>query len=181
MANEIVSAVRRGAGWSIAISLLMIGAGILAIALPTVAGTTLTVLIGWLLMLSGVLHLLFAWRAGHASAIVWEVLLGLAYGLIGFYILGNPAVGLASLTLAVGIYLFIEAILECVMSFQLRQVPGSGWLLFDGIVTLVLALVIWSTWPSSSVWVIGTLLGLSMLFSGMTRLMLSLAVREAIA
>jgi uncharacterized membrane protein HdeD (DUF308 family) len=54
-------------------------------------------------------------------------------------------------------------------------------LLVDGIVTLVLAVMIWRTWPSSAVWVIGTLVGISMLFSGITRLMLSLAVRKITA
>jgi uncharacterized membrane protein HdeD (DUF308 family) len=73
-----------------------------------------------------------------------EILLGLAYGVIGFYVLANLA-GLASLTLAVAIYLFVEGVLEFILSFQLRPAPGAGWLLVDGIVTLVLAVMIWST------------------------------------
>jgi uncharacterized membrane protein HdeD (DUF308 family) len=59
--------------------------------------------------------------------------------------------------------------------------PGSGWLLFDGVVTLILALLIWRTWPSDTEWVIGTLVGISMLFSGISRLRLSLAARRALA
>jgi uncharacterized membrane protein HdeD (DUF308 family) len=66
-----------------------------------------------------------------------------------------------------------------VLSLRLRPAPGSGWLLVDGVVTLILA-VIWSTWPSSAAWVVGTLIGISMLFSGITRLMLSLAVRRIV-
>jgi uncharacterized membrane protein HdeD (DUF308 family) len=54
----------------------------------------------------------------------------------------------------------------------------SGWFLFDGVVTLILAVMIWRTWPSSSAWVIGTLVGISMLFSGVSRLALSLAARS---
>jgi uncharacterized membrane protein HdeD (DUF308 family) len=79
------------------------------------------------------------------------------------------------------VYLFVEGVLEFILSLQLRPAPGSGWLLVDGIVTLVLAVMIWSTWPSSAAWVIGTLVGISMLFSGITRLMLSLAVRKITA
>jgi uncharacterized membrane protein HdeD (DUF308 family) len=62
----------------------------------------------------------------------------------------NPVAGLASLTIALAIYLFLEAVLEFVLGFKLRPLPGSGWLLFDGIITLILAVMIWRTWPSSS-------------------------------
>ena len=105
----------------------------------------------------------------------------LAYGFIGVYVLANPVAGLASLTFAIAIYLFVEGVLEFMLSFQLRPAPGSGWLLADGIITLVLAVMIWSTWPSSAAWVVGTLVGISMFFSGITRLMLSLAARRVLA
>ncbi len=71
--------------------------------------------------------------------------------------------------------------MEFILSFRLRPLPGSGWLLFDGIITLILAMMIWRTWPSSSEWVIGTLVGISMLFSGISRLMLSLAARRLVS
>ena len=93
----------------------------------------------------------------------------------------NPVAGLAGLTFAVAAYLFIEGVLEFILSFQLRPRPGTGWLLVDGVITLILAVMIWSTWPSSAAWVVGTLIGISMFFSGLTRLMLSAAVRRAVA
>lgn len=90
----------------------------------------------------------------------------------------HPVAGLASLTLALAIYLFAEGVLELILSFQLRPRHGSNWLLFDGIITLILGFMIWRTWPSSTEWVIGTLVGISILFSGITLLMLSLAARS---
>jgi uncharacterized membrane protein HdeD (DUF308 family) len=180
MTNGFSTDVRRVSTWSIVLSVLMIATGVLAIALPVIAGIAITVLVGWLLVISGVLHLAFAWRGGRTSAVVWEILLGVAYGVIGCYVLLNPVAGLASLTFGVAIYLFVEGILEFVLSFQLRPLRGSGWLLVDGVITLVLAIMIWSTWPSSAEWVIGTLVGISMFFSGITRLMLSLAVRHMV-
>jgi uncharacterized membrane protein HdeD (DUF308 family) len=181
MANTFAAGVHRATTWSILLSVLMIAAGALAIVLPMVAGIAITALVGWLLIVSGVLHLVFAWGGGHARAVLWEILLGVAYGVVGFYVLANPVVGLESLTLAIAVYLLIEGALECVLSFQLRPAPGSGWLLLDGIITLVLAVMIWSTWPSSAAWVLGTLVGISMMFSGLTRLMLSLSVRRIAA
>ena len=71
--------------------------------------------------------------------------------------------------------------LELALSLLLRPMPGSGWILVDSIITLILAVMIWRTWPSSTEWVIGTLVGVSMLFSGVTRLMLCSAARRVVA
>jgi uncharacterized membrane protein HdeD (DUF308 family) len=156
----------------------MIVAGILAIASPLAAGIAINLLVAWLLVFSGCVHLVFAWHTRSTGGLLWELLLGILYAFIGVYLLMHPLAGLMSLTVALAIYLFLEAILEFVLGFKLRPLPGSGWLLFDGIVTLILAVLIWRTWPSSTAWVIGTLVGISMLFSGVTRLMLSLAARS---
>src|SRR5262245_4453553 len=101
---------------------------------------------------------------------------------IGFsvYILLKPVTGLASLTLALTVYLLAEGIFEFILSFLLGALPGSTWLMLDGIITFILALMISRTWPSNAEWVIGTLVGVSMLFSGVTRLMLSLAARRLV-
>jgi uncharacterized membrane protein HdeD (DUF308 family) len=181
MANSMTDDMRKATTWSIVLSLLMVAAGVVAIWAPGVAGVTVTLLVGWLLIFSGFLHFGFAWRASGAGAIMWEILLGIVYGAIGLYLLVNPGAGLTSLTLAIAIYLLIEGVVEFILAFQLRPMPGSGWLLFDGIVTLVLAVLIWRTWPSNTPWVIGTLVGISMLFSGITRFMLTMSARRAVA
>ena len=174
-ATSAATFVKKSVGWSIGLSVLMIVAGILAIASPLAAGIAVNVLVAWLLVFSGCAHLVFAWNTRSAGSFVWELLLGILYVFIGGYLLMHPLAGLASLTIALATYLFLEAILEFVMGFTLRPLPGSGWLVIDGIVTLILAVMIWRTWPSSTAWVIGTLVGISMLFSGASRLMLSLA------
>jgi uncharacterized membrane protein HdeD (DUF308 family) len=181
MATSLTAGVHRANTSSVVISVLMILAGVVAICLPFVAGIALTAVVGWLLLLSGALHLVLAWRTDRAASVLWEILLGLAYGAIGFYLLARPAAGLASLAFAVALYLLVEGFLEFMLALQLRASPGSGWLLLDGAVTLALGVAIWSTWPSSSTWAVGTLVGVSMLFSGITRLMVSRAVRRIAA
>jgi uncharacterized membrane protein HdeD (DUF308 family) len=185
MANSIAHAltgdIRRATTWSIVLSVLMIAAGVLAIFSPAIAGVTATVFFGWLLIVSGILHVAFAWQADRAGAVVWEILLGVLYGAMGFLLLARPVAGLESLTLALAVYLVMESVLEFILSFTLRPAPGSGWLLFDAIVTMALAVMIGSAWPLSSVWAVGTLVGASMLSSGVTRLMLSIAVRRIVA
>lgn len=172
---------KESVAWSIGLSVLMIIAGILAIVVPPAAGLTVILVVSWLLMFSGAFHLVFAWHTRTAGGMVWELLLGILYLGVGAYAMLHPVAGLASLTLLLAAYLFVEGALEFVLSFRLRPMRGSGWLMLDGVVTLILGVLIWRTWPSSSEWVIGTLLGISMLFSGVSRLGISLAARRVMA
>ena len=181
MTSAMTGDIHKATTWSIVLSVLMIAAGVLAIFSPAIAGVAVTVFFGWLLIFSGFLHLAYAWQAGRPGAVIWEILLGILYGGIGFYLFAHPGAGLASLTLALVFYLVLEGVLEFVLSFQLRPLPGSGWLLFVGFATLVLAAIIARAWPISSVWAIGTLVGVSMFFSGITRLALSIAARRIVA
>ena len=179
-ATSVVTIAKHSLNWSIAFSILMILAGVAAIAMPPAAGLAVNIVVAWLLIFSGAMHLVFAWHTRTVGAALWEVLLGLVYGTIGIYLLARPVAGLAALTLALAIYLFLEAVLEFTVWSFLRRLPGAGWLLFDAVVTLILAVMIWRTWPSSTEWVIGTLVGVSMLFSGASRLMLSLTARHLV-
>ena len=173
--------VKKSLNWSIALSVLMILAGILAIIMPPVAGFAITLLVGWLLVFSGGAHFVYAWHTRGTGAILWEILVGIAYAAVGGYMLYHPVAGMATLTLALAAYLFAECILEFVLGFALRGRSGSFWLFVDGVITLILALMIFFTWPSSTGWVLGTLVGISMLFSGFTRLMISQAARRVVS
>jgi uncharacterized membrane protein HdeD (DUF308 family) len=140
-----------------------------------------TLVFGWLLILSGILHFGYAWQGERPAAVVWESLLGVLYAGIGFYLLTRPVPGLEALTFALVAYLVFEGALEFVLAFFMRPLAGSGWLLVDGIVTLGLAVLIGTGWPASSTWAVGTLVAVSMFSSGMTRLMLATAVRSIAA
>jgi len=177
-ATSAATFVKKSVGWSIGLSVLMIVAGVLAIASPLAAGIAINVLVAWLLVFSGCVHLVFSWYTRGIGGLLGELLLGILYICIGVYLLMHPVAGLKALTIALAIYLLLEAILEFVLGFTFRPLPGSGWLLFDGILTLILAVMIWRAWPSSSEWAVGILVGVSMLFSGTSRLMLSLAARS---
>ena len=174
MNTEITRSVR----WSIALSVLMIVAGILAIIVPPASGIAVTILVGWLLVFCGAAHMAYSWHSRHGGGLLWGILLGIIYIVAGGYVLLHPMVGLESLTLVLAAYLLVESILEFILSFQLRPLKGSGWLLVDGIITLILAIMIWRSWPINTLWVVGTLVGISMLCSGFTRLAISLAARR---
>jgi uncharacterized membrane protein HdeD (DUF308 family) len=176
--SSVPTIVKKSLGWSIAISIVMIVAGILAMIIPPAAGIAVTVFVGWALVFSGVLHFVYAWQTRETRGALWEVLVGILYVFTGGYLLWNPIIGLASLTFALAIYLLAEAVLEFVLAYRLRPAPGSGWLAVDAVITLILSILIWRTWPSNVPWVLGILVGISMLFSGVARLMLSLAAKR---
>lgn len=168
--NSIVTMEKQSIHWSMFLSILIIVAGVLAIAVPPAAGIAATILIGWLLVFCGAVHLMIGWHLRKTGGLTWAILLGVAYLFAGIYILVHPVAGLAALTLMLGAYLFAEAILEFVLAWKMRPMGGSGWLMFDGVVTLIFSILIWTTWPSNSEWVIGTVVGVSMIFSGVSRL-----------
>jgi uncharacterized membrane protein HdeD (DUF308 family) len=176
----VTTLVKKSLGWSIALSVLMIISGMLAIVIPPIAGIAVTIFVGWLLVFSGVMHFVYAWHTRGSGGIMLELFLGIAYSFVGVYVLLRPLQGMVSLTLALAIYLLVESALEFALAIRLRPLPGSGWLFVDSLITFVVAIMIWRTWPSSSAWVLGTLVGVSMLFSGITRLMISLAARRLI-
>jgi uncharacterized membrane protein HdeD (DUF308 family) len=156
---------------------LMLICGFLAITLPLASGIGVAIVIGWLLLISGVWHLLFGFRSGSGiGGFLWQLLLAIVYGAAGLMLLFYPLAGLAWLTLVLATFLLIEAALEFVLYFNIRRRVNAGWVLVDAIITLLLGILIWARWPFSSVWAIGTLIGVSLIFSGISRLMLSSAV-----
>src|SRR5215813_5938538 len=176
-----VDMVRQASTWSILWGVLLIISGVLAIGSPYVAAVAVNVLIAWLIVLAGVFHLMIAFQAHSAGSLIWKLLVGVAYICFGVYLIMNPAIGVASLTLVLASLFLIEGALAVILYFQMRSVGGSRWMLADGIITLILGLMIYMQWPASSAWAIGTLVGASLLLSGVSRVMISLTVRKVAA
>ena len=179
MAQQTPSGIVRQAStlsilWGVALIIL----GMLAVGSPFLAAVTVNAFISWLLVLAGVVHLTVAFHTREAGSFIWRVLVGLTYLSFGVYLIMHPALGVATLTLVLASLFLVEGILNIALFFQVRSIQGSSWLLIDGIITLLLGLMIYLQWPSSSAWAIGTLVGVSMIISGVTRVMLSLAVRK---
>ena len=175
-----VGIVRQSVGWSIVTSVLMIAAGILAILVPPAAGISVAIFVAWMIGLSGLGHLLFAWHMRTTGSLLWQLLVGVLYLAVAFYLISRPVAGLASLTLVLASYMFVKGILEFVLAIRMRPFPGSRWLFFDGLMAVVVGAMIGLSWPSSTEWAIGTLIGVSILFAGISRLSLSLAARRII-
>ncbi len=172
------SIIRRVSGWTIIMAVVFILLGMMAVIEPGVAGVALTILVGWLLIFGGVAHLVAALSGGGAGRIIWQVLIGIVYILGGVYFLTHPLLALGTLTLLLAVIILMEAVFELIAYFRAREERGSGWLLVNALITLLLGGLIWLQWPSSSGWAIGTLVGVNLLMTGISRLMFGLAARK---
>jgi uncharacterized membrane protein HdeD (DUF308 family) len=170
--------LKRTSRASLVLSIVLIFFGVLAIALPMATSLGVAIVIGWLVIFDGVAQLVHAFQSQGIGHIVWKLLVAVFYLVAGAYLIANPALGAAGLTLVLGIFLFAEGVADVVAYFATRKSGSSTWVLLDGIVTLLLGFMIWNRWPVSSLWVIGTLVGISMIMTGTTRLMMALAVRK---
>jgi uncharacterized membrane protein HdeD (DUF308 family) len=182
MATEgpMLNGARRFSGWLIAAAILFIVLGAFAIIEPAVAGLGVALLVGWLLIFGGVSHFISAFEGGGARRVLFQILAGVVFLLGGYYLLNHPLLALGTLTLLLAAVILIEGVCEIVTYLRLRDEQASGWMLANGILALVLGGMIWLQWPSSSVWAIGTLVGVNLLFTGITRLMVGLTGRRLI-
>lgn len=165
-------------GWFIAIAVIFILLGVFAIVEPGVAGLGVTILVGWLLIFGGVAHFIAAFKGGGAKHVIFHVLIGLLYLAGGAYCFTHTFMAVGTLTLMLAGVILAEGVLELIAYFRLRSAGGSAWMLINALVTLFLGGLIWFHWPSSSVWAIGTLVGVNLLMTGISRLMLGLAARK---
>ncbi len=168
----------KNAGWLVALGVLQIVIGVVVLAAPLAGGLTVTLVIGMAMIFGGIARLVAAFAADSfgigALAFVW----GLIVAATGFYIFTNPGVGLVTLTLVLSMMFFVSGITECVAAFQVKPERGWGWMLTGGLVSVLLAFMIWRQFPFSGIWLVGTLLGVNLLMSGMTTVMIGSAARE---
>jgi uncharacterized membrane protein HdeD (DUF308 family) len=177
--NTAVDVVRQASTFSIVWGVLLIVLGMAAVGSPFLAAVAVNVAIAWLIVLAGSIHLILAFRAHGAGSMIWKLLVGVAYVCFGIYLILHPVLAVASLTLILASLFLIEGVLDIVLFVKMRSVGGSIWVLTDGIITILLGLLIYMQWPSSTAWAIGTLVGISMIISGVARVMMSVAVRKA--
>ena len=173
--------IRSTAGWTIAAGVLLIVAGILALCAPFIAAVTVSLIVGWAMIFGGIAQAVYAFSTKDSTGhIIWKVLLAILYVATGVYILIYPGAGVVALAFVLGWMLLIEAVLLAILAFQVRPLSGWGLWLFDAIVTLALAIFILVNWPGNSYVILSAFVGVSMIFSGVSRLIFGATVRSAI-
>jgi uncharacterized membrane protein HdeD (DUF308 family) len=177
--QEALGAIKRHAGFGMASGIAIAIAGVLAIFAPSIAGLSVAIAVGVLLIASGVSRLFLAFRLGSFGVGLLVFVLGVLSVVIGGYMLARPGMGLATLTLALAVYFFVHGVFEIIWAFRLRPIKGWGWTLFSGLAALVLGIMIWRQFPMSGMWAVGTLAGVHMVFGGSSMASICSAARGA--
>ncbi len=140
--------------------------GILAILAPSVSGLAVITVIAVLLIVAGISQTVFAFRSPSFAKGVFQFLFGGVAVLFGAIMLARPLIGLASMALVLAAFFLFEGIVVAIAAFRLKPAEGWQWMLFGGLVSLLLAFMIWAQWPLSGAWAIGVLLGVWMILAG---------------
>jgi len=176
--NESSQAVKKVAGAATVWGILTIILGIFAMTSPLITGLALAVIIGVSMVAAGLLQTIYAFQAGSVGRGILRFLFGGITVLAGLAIIGQPGIALATLTLFLAVYFVIDGLTTLFASSQVAAGQGKGWIIFNGIITVLLGLMIWRGWPVSGAWAIGILVGVRLVFSGMTMLALGSVGRE---
>ena len=175
--TPLLAAVKKNTGLTMATGVIILLMGIFAVGSPFVAGKSLVLMVGILLLIGGVSQLAFAFKAGGG---IWAILLGILTVIAGGYMISNPAAALATLTIFLAAYLIVSGISEAIFAFQVKPAQGWGWTLLSGILSVVLGIMIWKQFPLTGAMAIGILLGIRLIFSGMSLLMFGIAARSVV-
>ena len=175
----LIQRLRDNAGLTVTAGAVMIVAGLLAMAAPAVAGLSITIMVGVTLAISGISQCFLAFKAGAFGKALVIFAVGALMACAGFYMVGQPVAGLASITLLLMGYLIASGVLEIGVAFQLRPSAGWGLELTNGIITLLLGIMLWRQFPLSGVWAVGVLFGIKMIFSGWALVFIGRAVKKA--
>ena len=152
--------------------------GFLAVAEPNVATIAIGIFVGWLFFIGGIFRALSVWQSRGIPGFAWSLLTALLAILLGLILIFRPLAGVLTLTMVLIAFFILEGITAIALAVQHRgHLRSWGWVLFSGIIDLLLAYLIWAGWPSSADWAIGLLVGINMLFFGLSLVMTALAAR----
>jgi len=175
------SDIKKGINGSLLIGALLIILGIVAIASPAFSTIVAETWIAFILVSAGASKLVYAFQTrNNDQGFIWKLLLSILYIATGVMLFVYPLTGVLTLTLLLGSFLLTEGVFELILAFRLRPQQNWTWALGNGIITLLLGAMIWFQWPFNAPWLIGTLVGVSVLFTGVSRVMLSLNARSAL-
>ncbi|RLA27001.1 MAG: hypothetical protein DRR11_18970 [Gammaproteobacteria bacterium] len=177
--SGLIDGIKENAKLAVISGVILIVAGTFAVMSPLVAGLSITILVGVSLVFGGVGQCFLALKAGAFGRALLTFLVGALMVVAGSFMMTQPVAGLASITLLLVAYLIAAGLGELIMSLQLRPADGWGWMLFNGIITLLLGMMLWRQYPLSGAWAIGVLFGIKMIFSGWALVFIGRGVKQA--
>ncbi len=169
---------QRNRGWFLALGILLIIGGTLAI-IYDVAATMLSVLFfGWILIVVGAIEAVQSFWQPKWGGFFLHLIVGILGVVVGYHLVSSPVAGAVVLTLVMAVYFLVIGVVRVVTALSMRF-PNWGWVFLSGVVTFILGILIKKQWPYSGLFIIGLFIGIDLIFSGWSYVMLALAAKKA--
>ncbi len=169
---------KKNAGFLIFLGVLTVIFGIMAIGAPLITGVTVSMFVGFLLLGSGIARIIHAFKAKQWGTGIWGLVIGLLGAAAGLMMIFRPVLGLTTLTLMLALYFLVDGICEIIAAFKIKPDQGWTWMLFNGIIAFALGFMIWRQWPVSGAWAIGLLIGIHIMMTGWSMIILGTGARK---
>ena len=174
-ASMVEAAVAENRTWFIILGIILMVLGVGAIAFPLIATIAIKVFLGWLFLIGGLVQLAHTFSTQKWSAFFLSLLCGAVYVLAGGWLAFFPLTGILTLTIFLAAMFIVQGVLEFSMAFRVRPQGGWIWMLISGLISIVVGIMIFGGLPSTAVWVIGLLVGINVLSTGLAYFFLALA------
>lgn len=178
MRLNAVESIRNNWGWYLAIGIIFIVGGVFAIFAPAAASLAVTLVVAIVFIWVGIMQIIGAFSDRSWGGFIWQLLIGLIMVIGGLAVYFNPILGALTLTIVVAAMFIAKGVFQIVMAFQMRPHTSWAWMLVAGILAIAVGLMIWIGWPISGLWALGTLAGISLIFSGWSYVMMALLARQ---
>lgn len=164
--------------WMAVLAVISLIGGVLALLNPFAATLAATLMAGWVFSLLGAVQIIQSFRMQGWGGFIWSMLFGVLTLVVGLSLIFDPLAGMVSLTLLVAVLFIATGAVKIMYSFSLRSVSGWGWILFSGIVSLALGVMILADFPFSASSILGILLGVELISNGVLFLFIALGLRR---
>ncbi len=179
--QSLLGGIKSHARTAIITGVVLALAGVASIAAPLIAGASLMMVIGAVLVVGGISLMMLAFRLGAVGLRLPLRLFSVLMCLVGGYLFGRPLEALGATTLILATYLVVSGIVELAAAFRARPEPGWGWMALSAVIGVVLGVLLWQQFPLSGIWAVGTLFGIRLLTSGFAMIAMGSAVKQGAA
>jgi uncharacterized membrane protein HdeD (DUF308 family) len=166
-------------GSLLAAGIISLVLGTCAILAPLAATVAVVWIIGAVILVQGIIQLVHCFKSAQWSAFIWNLLWAVVYVIAGGLVLARPLLGAVTLTLLLAAFFIVEGVVKLGLAMKIKPAPRWGWVLFSGIMGLVLGIIIFAGWPGDSLAIMGLLLGIDLIFGGWSMVMLASAGKSA--
>jgi len=169
--------LRQKWGWLLALGIVMVALGTIALVLIPIATVAAVMVLGWLMVVSGIVESIHAFRVRGWGGVFLHLVAGIFGVLVGLMIVTHPLAGALAWTMLFAALFTVTGVFRTVAAIRLKF-PNWGWAVFDGLVTLGLGIMLWAEWPWSGLWFLGVAVGVSLILRGWSYVMFAFAIHS---